>query len=158
MRHYIWVNNAAGRGWQAGLADLFLQREVSGDGMRTVIATGAGKESASFSAAIVANGFIFVTGQGPLDHSVGASPDEFAAQVRQTLANLRTVLNKAGADFEDVVKISVYLADLTRFSEFDAIYRESFKVDPPARTTIGCQLPGFLIEIDCVATLPESAS
>ena len=90
-----------------------------------------------------------------MDHSVGASPDAFSAQVRQTFANLLTVLSKAGASFDDIVKINVYLADLTRFAEFDAIYREYFRVDPPARTTIGCQLPGFLIEIDCIALSPE---
>jgi 2-iminobutanoate/2-iminopropanoate deaminase len=124
--------------------------------MRKIIVDGPGKASASFSPAVIVNGFVFVTGQGPMDHSVGASPDGFEAQVRQTLRNLRAVLNNAGVELEDVVKISVYLADLAHFSEFDAIYREFFRVDPPARTTIGCQLPGFLIEIDCIAVLPSA--
>ncbi len=115
------------------------------------------KPTACFSHAIVANGFVFVTGQGPMDPAAGASPDGFAAQVRQTLINLRTVLGLAGAGMEDVVKVTAYLTDLTRFAQYDAIYREFFPSTPPARTTVGCQLPGILVEIDCIAVLPPPA-
>ncbi|HLY57972.1 MAG TPA: RidA family protein [Stellaceae bacterium] len=116
---------------------------------------GPAKPRFCFSHAIVANGFVFVTGQGPMDNATGASPDNFEAQVRQTLGNLKTVLGMAGAEMKDVVKVTVYLTDLTRFAAYDGIYREFFPTEPPARTTIGCQLPGILVEMDCIAVLPD---
>jgi 2-iminobutanoate/2-iminopropanoate deaminase len=48
------------------------------------------------------------------------------------------------------------VTDLTRFSEFNEVYREFFQQDPPARTTVGASLLGFLVEVDCVATLEEA--
>jgi 2-iminobutanoate/2-iminopropanoate deaminase len=53
-----------------------------------------------------------------------------------------------------VVKVNAYLSDITRFQEYNTIYKEFFPSDPPARTTIGCQLVGIQVEIDCVAALP----
>jgi 2-iminobutanoate/2-iminopropanoate deaminase len=81
--------------------------------------------------------------------------DNFAEQVRQTLRNLQIMLKGVGADLEDVVKINAYLADLTRFPEYNEIYKEFFPTEPPARTTIGCALYGIHVEIDCIAVLPE---
>jgi 2-iminobutanoate/2-iminopropanoate deaminase len=81
-------------------------------------------------------------------------PDNFAEQVRQTLRNVQIILKGAGADMKDVVKINAYLSDLTRFPEYNNIYKEFFPSEPPARTTIGCQLYGIQVEIDCVAALP----
>lgn len=112
------------------------------------------KPAGHYSHAIVANGFIYVSGQGPADPVSGKVPDGFAAQVRQTLRNLQIILEGAGAEMRDIVKINAYLSDLTRFPEYNEIYREVFAQDPPARTTIGCQLVGILVEIDCVAVLP----
>ena len=116
---------------------------------------GAVKPAGQYSHAVVANGFVFVSGQGPADPQTGAIPDAFAAQVRQTLTNLATILRGAGADLADVVKVSAYLTDTTRFREYDEIYREFFPHEPPARTTVGCQLVGILVEIDCIAALPQ---
>jgi 2-iminobutanoate/2-iminopropanoate deaminase len=59
-----------------------------------------------------------------------------------------------GASLGDVVKVNTYLHDVTRFQAYNTIYREFFPGEPPARTTIGCQLAGIQIEIDCVAILP----
>jgi 2-iminobutanoate/2-iminopropanoate deaminase len=119
------------------------------------IGAGAVKAGGHYSAAVVANGFVFVSGQGPIDPVAGRAPDGFAAQLRQTLANVRTVLEKAGARMEDVVKVNAYLADITRFAEYDAVYQEFFPGDPPARTTVGAQLAGIQVEVDCVALLPH---
>ena len=116
---------------------------------------GAVKPAGQYSHAVVANGFVFVSGQGPADPRTGAIPDAFAAQVRQTLTNLSTILRGAGADLADVVKVSAYLTDTTRFREYDQVYREFFPHEPPARTTVGCQLVGILVEIDCIAALPQ---
>ncbi len=115
---------------------------------------GAVKPAGHYSHAIVANGFVYVSGQGPADPATGTVPDGFADQVRQTLRNVQTILSGVGAGLGDVVKVNTYLSDVTRFREYNTIYQEFFAADPPARTTIGCQLVGILVEIDCVAVLP----
>lgn len=121
---------------------------------KAVMVDGAAKAGGHYSHAIVANGFVYVSGQGPVDPATNVMPDAFAAQVRQTLRNLQTILKGAGADLKDVVKVNAYLSDITRFQEYNSIYKEFFPSEPPARTTIGCQLVGIQVEIDCVAALP----
>ena len=118
------------------------------------IVEGAAKPAGQYSHAITANGFAYVSGQGPVDPATGVMSDNFADQVRQTIRNVETILKGIGASLNDVVKINAYLADLTRFKEYNEIYTEFFKTAPPARTTIGCQLHGIHVEIDCVAVLP----
>ena len=112
---------------------------------------GAAVPGGQYSHAVVANGFVFVSGQGPKDPVTGQMPDGFAEQVRQTLINLKTILEGAGSSLDDVVKINCYLSDVTRFAEWNTIYTEFFPAAPPARTTVGCQLNGILVEVDCIA-------
>ena len=121
---------------------------------KAIMVDGAAKAGGHYSHAVIANGFVYVSGQGPVDPATNVMPDAFAAQVRQTLRNLQTILKGAGADMKDVVKINAYLSDITRFQEYNTIYKEFFPSEPPARTTIGCQLVGIQVEIDCVAALP----
>jgi 2-iminobutanoate/2-iminopropanoate deaminase len=121
---------------------------------KAIMVDGAAKPGGHYSHAVIANGFVYVAGQGPVDPATGVMPDAFAAQVRQTLRNLQAILKGAGADFKDVVKVNAYLSDITRFQEYNTIYKEFFASEPPARTTIGCQLVGIQVEIDCVAVLP----
>ena len=90
-----------------------------------------------------------------MDPVTNTMPDSFAGQVRQTLRNLQIILKGAGADFKDVVKVNTYLRGVARFQEYNAIYKEFFTSDPPARTTVGCQLVGLQVEIDCVAVPPD---
>jgi 2-iminobutanoate/2-iminopropanoate deaminase len=116
---------------------------------------GAATPGGQYSHAVVANGFVFVSGQGPKEPDTGMTPDSFEAQVRQTLLNLKTVLEGAGSSLDDVVKINCYLSDVTRFREWNTIYAEFFPVSPPARTTVGCQLNGILVEVDCIAVLAD---
>jgi 2-iminobutanoate/2-iminopropanoate deaminase len=123
---------------------------------KTVIAESGPAPAGPYSHAVVANGFVFVSGQGPVDPASGEMPDAFADQVRQTLRNLQTILEAAGSSLDDVVKVNAYVTDLTRFAEFNEVYREFFRHDPPARTTVGVALLGFLVEVDCVAQLRES--
>ncbi len=122
---------------------------------KALIVDAALKPGGHYSHAVIANGFVYVSGQGPADPKTGVAPDSFAEQVRQTLRNVQIILKGAGADFKDVVKVNAYLSDLTRFPEYNAIYKEFFTSEPPARTTIGCQLFGIQVEIDCVAVLPD---
>ena len=120
------------------------------------IVDGAATPAGQYSHAVTANGFVYVSGQGPVDPKTGIKSDNFAEQIRQTLRNVETILKGVGAGLEDVVKVNAYLADLTRFKEYNDVYTEFFKNTPPARTTIGCQLLGIQVEIDCVAALPTN--
>ena len=122
---------------------------------KPIMVEGAARPAGQYSHAVIANGLVFISGQGPADPATNKVPDGFADQVRQTLRNVRTVLRGAGADLTDVVKVNAYLSDVTRFHEYNAIYREFFAESPPARTTVGGQLVGIQIEIDCVAVLAE---
>lgn len=125
--------------------------------MRKTVTVEKGPSPAGpYSHAVVANGFVFISGQGPVDPETGTMPDAFEDQVRQTLKNVRTILEGAGSSLDDVVKVNAYVSDLTRFAKFNEVYREFFDHDPPARTTVGTSLLGFLVEIDCIATLSEA--
>ena len=122
---------------------------------RTVMADRGPAPAGPYSHAVVANGFVYLSGQGPVDPETGAMPDAFADQVRQTLSNVQTILEAAGSSLEHVVKVNAYVTDLTRFAEFNEVYKEFFSEDPPARTTVAVSLLGFLVEVDCIAVLPE---
>jgi 2-iminobutanoate/2-iminopropanoate deaminase len=123
---------------------------------KTVMTEKGPKPAGPYSHAVVANGFVFISGQGPVDPETGTMPDAFADQVRQTLRNVQTILEAAGTSLDNVVKVNAYVTDLTRFQEFNEVYSEFFQQDPPARTTVGASLLGFLVEVDCVASLEEA--
>ncbi len=123
---------------------------------RTVTAERGVKPAGPYSHATVANGFVFVSGQGPFDPETNSAPDAFADQVRQTFENLRIVLEAAGTGLGEVVKVNAYLTDLTRFADFNEVYREFFPSNPPARTTVATGLLGILVEVDCIAVIPQS--
>ena len=119
----------------------------------TVTAGGAPEPASPYSHAVIANGLVFISGQGPVNPEAGTMPDAFAEQVRQTFENVRTILDASGASLDDVVKVNAYLTDLTRFAEFNEVYGEFFRHDPPARTTVATALLGILVEVDCIAVL-----
>jgi 2-iminobutanoate/2-iminopropanoate deaminase len=123
---------------------------------KTVTAEKGPKPAGPYSHAVVSGGFVFISGQGPVDPETGTMPDAFADQVRQTLKNVQTILEAAGSGLDEVVKVNAYVTDLTRFQEFNEVYKEFFTHDPPARTTVGTSLLGFLVEIDCIAAVPEA--
>ncbi|MCC6794502.1 MAG: RidA family protein [Candidatus Hydrogenedentes bacterium] len=107
--------------------------------------------------ATVAGNLIFLSGQGPMaPDGSGPRRDSFEVEVRQTLDNIKAVLEGAGASLEHVVKTNVYLSDMNNFAEMNGIYKEYFPSEPPARTTIQAgRLPlDFRIEIDAIAMLP----
>jgi 2-iminobutanoate/2-iminopropanoate deaminase len=121
-----------------------------------ITASGAPEPAGPYSHAVVANGFVYVSGQGPVNPETGSTPDGFEDQVRQTFENLRTILEAAGSGLGDVVKVNAYVTDLTRFARFNEVYREFFAQDPPAPTTVGADLLGILVEVDCVAVVRGS--
>jgi enamine deaminase RidA (YjgF/YER057c/UK114 family) len=88
-----------------------------------------------------------------MDPQTGEVPATIEEQTRQTLYNVQAVLEAAGASLEHVVKTTVHLADLSYWAAFDAAYREVMSAPLPARTTVGSQLAGILVEIDAVAVL-----
>jgi 2-iminobutanoate/2-iminopropanoate deaminase len=112
----------------------------------------------AYSPAVRAGDFVFVSGQVPRDPATGALVgDDVAAQTRQTLANLRRVLEAAGATLADVVSVAVHLAHADDWGAFDAAYRETFAPPFPTRTAVGAELRGILVEITAVAYAPVGA-
>jgi 2-iminobutanoate/2-iminopropanoate deaminase len=103
----------------------------------------------AYSQAIKANGMLFVSGQTPRDLSRRIVPGPFVEQARQTLENVRSVVEAAGATLSDAVRVTVYLRDMTSFEEMDAVYAEYFPEPRPARTTIQSNIP-VSIEVDVI--------
>ena len=109
-----------------------------------------------YSQAIVANGFVFVSGQIPIDPATGQiEPGGIAEQAKRVLENLKAVLEAAGSSLADVVKTTIYITDLSNFAVVNEVYGGYFEIDPPARATVEvCRLPkDALIEIEAVAAL-----
>jgi 2-iminobutanoate/2-iminopropanoate deaminase len=107
-----------------------------------------------YSQAICVNGWLYVSGQIPLDPVTGdIVRGDFKVQVERVLENIRAIVESTGGRLEDVVKVTVYLRDIGRFSEFNEVYSKYFPRDPPARSVIGVSsLPrGVELEIDVVA-------
>jgi len=111
-----------------------------------------------YSQAIAAGGLLFCSGQIPLDPSTGQLVSgEIGDQTRQVLRNLGEVLRAAGASLDDVVRTTVYLADLEDFAAMNAAYGEFFSRPAPARSTVqAARLPrDARVEIDAIALLPR---
>jgi 2-iminobutanoate/2-iminopropanoate deaminase len=109
-----------------------------------------------YSQAISAGGFLFTSGQVALDPATGEIVEGgFDAQARQVMKNLRQVLASAGCTFDDVVKATIYVADLADFPCLNELYGEAMGDHRPARSTVQVAgLPkGALVEIDLVARL-----
>ncbi len=107
-----------------------------------------------YSQAIAHNGLIFVSGQLPIDPSTGAFPEGgVEAQTRQSLTNIKSILEQAGSGMDKVVKTTVLLADMGDFVAMNGVYAEFFSEPYPARCAFAVKtLPkGALVEIECVA-------
>ena len=115
----------------------------------------APQPSGAYSQGIAAGGFVFLSGQGPLDTDGNVIEGDFAAQARQVFANLAAVAEAAGGSLADAVRVGVYLDDMDDFAEMNTIYRQTFPEPLPARTTIQTPLPGFGIEVDVVLRLGD---
>ena len=103
-----------------------------------------------YSQAIVANGFVFVAGEKGIDPATGQlAPGGIAAETRQTLTNIRHILEAAGSSFDRAVSSVVYLVDIGDFAAMNEVYAEFFRVKPPGRTTVAVSaLPaGARVEI-----------
>ena len=110
----------------------------------------------AYSQGIIANGFVFTAGQIPLVPETKQMVEGgIKEQTRQSLQNITGVLEAAGTSMANVVKTTVFLADINDFAEFNAVYSEFFPENPPARSTVQAGgLPvGALVEIEAVALL-----
>lgn len=99
---------------------------------------------------------IFCSGQIPLDPATGQLVDgDIATQTRRVLDNLGAVLASAGAGFDDIVKTTIFLADLADFAAVNAVYGERFTAAPPARSTVqAARLPrDARVEIEAIAVV-----
>lgn len=110
-----------------------------------------------YSQAIVAEGnLIFVSGQIPLDPATGSVvAADIEAQTRQSLRNLGAILAEAGADYENVVKTTVFLSDMNNFAVMNEIYTEFFQHNCPARSAVQvARLPKDVkVEIEAIAVI-----
>ncbi len=123
--------------------------------MKTVISTAAAPGAIGpYSQAIEANGFMFVSGQIPLDPATGALvPGGVEEQAEQSLKNLKAVLAGAGCTLKDVVKTTVFLTDMGAFAAVNAVYAKYFESECPARSAVqvGALPKGALVEIEAIA-------
>ena len=107
-----------------------------------------------YSQAVEANGTVYVSGQLPIDPATGAFAEGgVKALTRQSLSNVKAILAEAGLGMGDVVKTTVFLADMADFAEMNEVYSEFFSAPFPARSAVAVKaLPkGARVEIECVA-------
>jgi len=107
-----------------------------------------------YSQAIRANGFIFVAGEKGIDPKTNQMvPGGIVAETRQTLENIKNILESAGSAMSKAVATTVYLVNINDFAEMNKVYAEYFTVTPPGRTTVGVtSLPaGAQVEITVTA-------
>jgi 2-iminobutanoate/2-iminopropanoate deaminase len=110
-----------------------------------------------FSEAVRAGDFLFVSGQiGSAPGTAEPVPGGIAAESRRAMENVREVLRRRGASLHDVVKFTVYLADIGEWSAFNEVYRRFFGERFPARSALGASglAKGARVELDCVAYAP----
>jgi len=123
--------------------------------MRAIRTDAAPKPVAAYSQGIVANGFLFTAGQVGLDPATNKLVDGLEAQAERALENVRGILAAADLSIAHLVKVTLFVTDLTKFAAINAIYERFLGEHRPARTTVGVStLPGgALFEVDVVALL-----
>ena len=107
-----------------------------------------------YSQAIEVNGMVFTSGQLPIDPATGVFPEGgINEQTRQSLLNIKAILNSEGLDMCNVVKTTVFLADMGDFAAMNEVYSQFFQAPFPARSAIAVKaLPkGAMVEIECIA-------
>ena len=117
--------------------------------MRRVIRTSdAPLPRGAYSQAIVADGWVFVAGQIPVSPRTNELElGDIRSEARLTFKNLQGVLEAAGSSLREVVRVGVFLADLSDFAAMNKVFKEFFPEDPPARTTVAALLPKIKIEM-----------
>ena len=118
-----------------------------------VVPEKAPKAVGPYSQGIAVGDFVYTSGQLPLDPATDTMPEGIEAQARQSLENVKAVLEAAGSGLDKVVKVTIFVKDLNDFGKVNAIYATYFTQDPPARSCVEvARIPkDALIEIEAVA-------
>ena len=121
--------------------------------MKPIATNNAPAAIGPYSQAIEANGFVYCSGQLPINPATGEMPEGIKEQTRQSLLNAKAILNEAGLDLKDVVKTTVLLSDIQNFGPMNEVYAELFVAPFPARSAFAVRdLPkGALVEIEVIA-------
>ena len=122
--------------------------------MKPIVTSAAPAAIGPYSQAIEVNGFVYASGQLPIDPATGAFPEGgVQEQTRQSLINVKAILEEAGLTLANVVKTTVYLADMGDFAAMNEIYSQFFSQPVPARSAVAVKaLPkGALVEVEVIA-------
>ncbi|MBQ7852756.1 MAG: RidA family protein [Muribaculaceae bacterium] len=122
--------------------------------MKTPIATtDAPGAIGPYSQAIDTGSFVFISGQIPVNPATGEVPEGIKAQAAQSIANIKAILAEAGLSIDNVVKTTVFLADMALFGEMNEVYAQEFTAPFPARSAVAVrELPKqVLVEIEVIA-------
>ena len=122
--------------------------------MKKVIATtNAPGAIGPYSQAIDTGSFVFISGQIPVNPATGEIPEGIEAQADQSMANIKAILAEAGLTMDNVVKTTVFLADMSLFADMNKVYAENFTAPFPARSAVAVkELPKqVLVEIEVIA-------
>ncbi|MGN0054659.1 MAG: RidA family protein [Bacteroides sp.] len=122
--------------------------------MKTVICSSKAPGAIGpYSQAIEANGIVFVSGQLPINAETGIMAEGAEAQARQSLENIKAILEEAGLSMANIVKTTVFLADMSLFTDMNKVYASYFDNAFPARSAVAVKaLPkDALVEIECIA-------
>ena len=122
--------------------------------MKKVIATtNAPGAIGPYSQAIDTGSFVFISGQIPVNPATGEIPEGIEAQAAQSMANIKAILAEAGLTMDNVVKTTVFLADMSLFADMNKVYTENFTAPFPARSAVAVkELPKqVLVEIEVIA-------
>ena len=113
-----------------------------------------------YSQAVIAGGFVFCSGTAGIDPVTGAIADGIEAQTEQALRNLAAILDEAGSSLRDVVKTTIFYADVDDFPVLNAVYARHMPDPPPARSApANVTLPrGLLVSIEAIAVLSDGSS
>lgn len=106
-----------------------------------------------YSQAIDCGSFVFISGQIPVNPATGEIPEGITAQAKQSMANVKAILAEAGLTMDNVVKTTVFLADMSLFAPMNEVYAEAFTAPYPARSAVAVrELPKqVLLEVEVIA-------
>jgi len=107
-----------------------------------------------YSQGIRVGNFVFVSGQGPFDPKTGKPTDsDVESQTRQTLQNVKAIIERADLSMHDIVRMTVFLKNAADFPKMNEVYKSFFAENPPTRTTVEANFvtPGILVTIDAIA-------
>ena len=121
--------------------------------MKIIKTTNAPAAVGTYSQAIMANGFLFASGQLGINPATGELEPDFKTQAAQVMKNVKGVLEEAGLSFSNVVKTTVFLSDISNFAALNEVYAQYFSEPYPARSAVAVKdLPkGGLVEMEVIA-------